>query len=370
MNSLPPASGFPVQDIWDEIIDLLERAKDLKACALASRAWTPRAQSHLFHDIILAKPNDEPARYDDGTACCRLFSISDASSHIAQYIRCLCVPFSLDILRRVRGLRLARLREIEFCDSTSDRVGGAAEPSCAIIDRTTSLRRHLFEALEGYGPFVSSLLKIPPLDLGGEIFATPEPPITTPTNRAAIKSLRIASSPELGEYLVHLVCALDLSRLEDVQLSWSLTPAFNEILERARLKITRLGFTTDTYHVVSGLSLALFQDLVNLSMTGDGADLPRISARALSTASGNCIESVVLVIEGDNLEDWHDEDFEQLDTVLSSQFMPALKNVDIWPDDLDNRLGGLLETRNILCSGFPKLYARGAAKVPPPTSSE
>ncbi|KAJ7648438.1 hypothetical protein B0H17DRAFT_1148075 [Mycena rosella] len=161
-------------------------------------------------------------------------------------------------------------------------------------------------------------LKITSLDLRGENSATHEPAITTPSNQPALKSLRIAFSPELGEYLVHLI-------------SNSLSPR--------PLPLTKFWSAHD--HVISGLGLALFPFLAHLSMAGDGADLPRIAARAISTASGNCIETVVLVIEGDNLEDWPDEGFEQLDTVLSSPFTPALQNTEIRLDDLVNRLGGV-----------------------------
>ncbi|KAJ6543104.1 hypothetical protein B0H19DRAFT_1268268 [Mycena capillaripes] len=131
MVLLPP--GLPVQEIWDQILDLLDRARDLKSCALASRSLTPRAQFHLFHDIILAKPNDDPRRFDDGAACRRLFSILDTSPHLARYIRCISIPFSLEILTCVGGMELPQLREIHFCDSTASHFS-EEDPAFATLD--------------------------------------------------------------------------------------------------------------------------------------------------------------------------------------------------------------------------------------------
>ncbi|KAJ6559289.1 hypothetical protein B0H10DRAFT_1180168 [Mycena sp. CBHHK59/15] len=260
--------GLPVQEIWDQILDLLDRARDLKSCALVSRSLTPRAQSHLFHDIILAKPNDDPGRWDDGAACRRLFSIFATSPHLTRCIRCISIPFSLDILTHVGGMALPRLREIQFCDSTAKHFSREEDPSFATLDLAhglialPSVRSVHIDVqkwpFERDGPGFASrvmsrlfrnstshieILKATSLGLrDSHTQEDPAPPelTTLPTTRASMKSLRVASSPEIGEYLTNPGCPFDFSLIEDVQIPGSMAPAIHRILEGARFKIKRI----------------------------------------------------------------------------------------------------------------------------------
>ncbi|KAJ7654369.1 hypothetical protein B0H17DRAFT_1214352 [Mycena rosella] len=343
MNSIPP--GLPVQEIWDEILDLLARARDLKACALASHAFTPRAQSHLFHGIILAQMMSplatttvQPAAVYSRFLTARLTSrdTSDVSafrfpliSSVA-WVACGCHDPSfttLDLAHDLIALPSVRSVHINVQRWPFEKAGpgSASRVMVRLFQNSTS---HITN------------LKVTSLGLGEshvpEDPVAPELGITTPPNRAAIKSLRIESSPEIGQYLVHPGCLFNLSQLEDTQVSRSLTLAITQVLERARLTIKRLE-----YDLKSGLRLEGFPFLVHLTMTGDGVRLPTIAPSTISKAGGNCIETVVIEIQGDNTEDW---------------------KAEISLDDFAERVGGW-DKRDMLAVYFPKLHERGVLQI-------
>ncbi|KAJ7496544.1 hypothetical protein FB451DRAFT_197788 [Mycena latifolia] len=135
MALLPP--GLPIQEIWDHILDFIDGYLDLRSCALASRSFTSRTQYHLFHDIVFARPGPKAIAnqaYDEVAACNRLGSILAASPHLARHIRRIHIPFCMDVLTHVRGMRLPRLREIEFCTSTSRAFTSVDDPAFANLD--------------------------------------------------------------------------------------------------------------------------------------------------------------------------------------------------------------------------------------------
>jgi hypothetical protein len=76
--------------------------------------------------------------------------------------------------------------------------------------------------------------------------------------------------------------------------------------------------------LTSGLRLEDFPSLTHLTISGDSDDLLYMTD-ALSNASGNCIENVVINIQGNNGEDWDDDEMTRMEAVLSSSVvMPAL----------------------------------------------
>ncbi|KAF8209512.1 hypothetical protein K438DRAFT_1960510 [Mycena galopus ATCC 62051] len=366
--ALLPA-GLSVQEIWDQILDLLDRARDFKSCALVSRCLTPRAQFHLFHDITLAKPNDDPIRFDDGAACRRFFSILATSPHLARYIRCISIPFSQDVLTQVGSMDFPRLREILFCDSTANYSSREEDSSFATLD----LAHGLIALPSVRSPLATShieTLKVNSLGLRRshtqEHLAPPHLAASPFRTRAFIKTLRVTWSPEIGEYLLNPECPFDLSQVEDVQISGSMTPAMYEILEGARFKIKLLECSAQD--LTSGLRLEHFPSLACLAISGGGDDLPGITNASLSNANGNCIAKVVIDIQGDNAEDWDNDGMTRMDSVLSSSIvMPALQKVEIWMDDFYERAGSAsLSKHDMIFSWFPLLAARGVLEVPAP----
>ncbi|KAJ6543103.1 hypothetical protein B0H19DRAFT_1077117 [Mycena capillaripes] len=140
-----------------------------------------------------------------------------------------------------------------------------------------------------------------------------------------------------------------------------MTPAIHKILEGARFKIKRLECSAAD--LASGLKLEHFPSLTHLTISGGGHDLPSITNTALSNASGNSIEKVVVDIQGDAVEDWEYDGLARMDSVLSSAIvMPALQKVDIRMYDLHERVGWDVSKRDMPFPGSPLLSARGVFK--------
>ncbi|KAK0239445.1 hypothetical protein EDD85DRAFT_821906 [Armillaria nabsnona] len=59
LSALKHGTSIIPQEIIDSIIDLLEGAKTLQACSLASRAFYPRTRIHLFRQISLLPPRNQ-----------------------------------------------------------------------------------------------------------------------------------------------------------------------------------------------------------------------------------------------------------------------------------------------------------------------
>ncbi|KAJ6543100.1 hypothetical protein B0H19DRAFT_1239228 [Mycena capillaripes] len=354
LTVLPPP-GLPVQEILDQILDFLDRARDLKSCAMASRSLTPRAQFHLFHDIILAKPNDDPRRFDNGAACHRLFSILATSPHLAEgdpSFAMLDLAHGLIALPSVRSVHI----DVQKWPFERDRYPGFASRIMTRLFRNST--SHI------------EILKITSLGLrDSHAQEDCEPPAlaaSPPTTRASIKIPRVASSPEIGEYLINPGCPFDFSQIEDVQIPGSMTPAIHKILEDARFKIKRLECSTTD--LTAGLKLERFPSLTHLTISGGGHDLPSIMNTALSNTSGNGIEKVVIDIQGNTFEEWEYDELVRMDSVLSSSIvMPALQKVDIRMYDLYEGLRWDRSKRNTPFSWSQLLFARGVFEGPAPT---
>ncbi|KAJ7694554.1 hypothetical protein B0H17DRAFT_1178558 [Mycena rosella] len=375
---LPP--GLPVQELWDQIIDLLDQYRDLKSCALVSRSFRPRAQHQLFHHVTFKTADcTSGVPGDKFAACLRLVSILVTSPHLQRHIRHISLPFSCEILAHVCGMRLSRLREIEFlqtdnCPSADDPSFGfahdlIARPSVRRV--RIDVRRWSFEDGAGLSPSVLSRIFQSPaphlqhlaFNLGNSrIRGAPATPQLACTHRAQIKSLNIMFSPEIGDYLIHPACPFDLSRLEDVQISSSMTPAVEQVLEIGRFTIKRLECSADD--LAWGLGLNRFPYLAHLTIIAYGSELPDV-INGLAAASSNCIESLILLVPVDMFENWAEkDDIARLDTILSSSAMPALQKAEIRFNKDDGSIEEHLTTRNVLRSSFPKLHVKGVLEVP------
>ncbi|KAJ7654370.1 hypothetical protein B0H17DRAFT_1338268 [Mycena rosella] len=374
---LPP--GLPVQELWEQIIDLLDRYRDLKSCALVSRSFRPRAQHHLFQHVTF-KTADSTSGVpgDELAACLRLVSILATSPHLHCHIRHISLPFSGEILARVCGMRLSRLLEIEFlqtdnCPSADDPSFGFAHDLVALpsVRRVRiDVRRWSFEDGPGISPrALSRIFQSPAPHLehlafklgNSRVQGAPATPQLACTHRARIKSLNIMFSPEIGDYLIHPACPFDLSRLEDVQISSSMAPAIEQALEIGRFTIRRLECSADD--LAWGLGLNRFPHLAHLTIIAYGSELPDV-INGLAAASGNCIESLILVVPVDAFENWaKKDDIARLDTILSSSAMPALQKAEI-RFNKDGSTKEHLTTRNMLRSSFPKLHVKGVLEVP------
>ncbi|KAJ7481903.1 hypothetical protein FB451DRAFT_1030631, partial [Mycena latifolia] len=74
--------SLPVQELWDYILDYLQDSpEDLESCSLVCQSFVPRAQSHLFREIMLTPMQ--------GMAANRLAAILASSPHLISYIRIL-----------------------------------------------------------------------------------------------------------------------------------------------------------------------------------------------------------------------------------------------------------------------------------------
>ncbi|KAJ7490945.1 hypothetical protein FB451DRAFT_1361655 [Mycena latifolia] len=375
--------GLP-QEIWDEIVDLVDDHRDLRSCASVSRALRPRAQTHLFRDINLAKPRYHPFssdHFDDGAACRRLVLILAASPHLARYIRRIHIPFRRDFLIYVCGMRLSRLYDVGFSDCPKTHFSYPDDPSFATLDLAhglialPSIRTVRIEVqkwpFKDPGPgftfrlmnrlFQDSTQHIENLTvnfLGLEKLATPELAVGPCASRARIKSLTLMLSPQMGDYLLRPECPFNLARLEDVQIfrSANRNPAVKKALEYGRFTVKRLECNAED--LAGGLKLERFPFLTHLQITGTTASFPVIKHRISNAGEKNCIETVILIFEN-GLSYADDKRLKRLDAVLSSSVsMPALQKVEI-------RLAGFFSEMltNVIRSSCRKLSARGMLDV-------
>jgi hypothetical protein len=82
-DSMPPFSVQLLPDVIDHIVDYLhDSPRDLRTCALISKAWLERSRFHLFRTIILNSPH-----------CRKLYKVIQQSPNIAFYTRQLHVTF-------------------------------------------------------------------------------------------------------------------------------------------------------------------------------------------------------------------------------------------------------------------------------------
>ncbi|KAJ7496538.1 hypothetical protein FB451DRAFT_1549643 [Mycena latifolia] len=393
-------SGLPVQEVWDQIIDHLRGYRDLRSCALVSRAFTPRAQYHLFYNIVFQRPqagSDSFSPYDEVAFCRRLVSILAVSSHLKPHIRCIRIPFCTDILACVDGMRLPRLREISFIECPSTHVASTADPFSTTLDLAhglialPSIRSVEIDVeewptaaaeqwfLNSVGPrFVSRAMarlfqKSTPhiealvvrfaanSDELHEDSATHELALNACTNEATIKILGIWFSPEMEEFFAHPECPFDFSQLADVEIVHSMTPAIGKALEHGRFTIQRLKCWTKD--LARGLRLQRFPSLTRFEIVAHAVDFPDITD-AISNVSGKCIETIIVRIIHHGGRFIEQSETGPFDTILSSPLMPALQKVEISFMPMDKTQEDYCSKRDILHSAFPKLYARGLLEVP------
>ncbi|KAJ7496537.1 hypothetical protein FB451DRAFT_197735 [Mycena latifolia] len=150
------------------------------------------------------------------------------------------------------------------------------------------------------------------------------------TNRAMLKSLRIISSSAIGDYLIHPGCSFDLSRLEDVRISYSMTPVVEKALECGRFTLKRLEYSDE--YIAQGPKLEHFPALTRLDVAVAKSPIGHI-LDGISNAGKTCIETLCILghfYDLPDFENWgEDHDLERFDTILSSSSsMPALQKVE------------------------------------------
>ncbi|KAF8191027.1 hypothetical protein K438DRAFT_1970773 [Mycena galopus ATCC 62051] len=103
-------STFPMQEMWDEVLDCLANPQDFKSSALVCRAFVPRAQAHLFHTIHLRRGGKSPALLAN-----RLQELLASSLHLIEYIRTLHIDVcDAETLAPLVSIPWSRVSTISF----------------------------------------------------------------------------------------------------------------------------------------------------------------------------------------------------------------------------------------------------------------
>ncbi|KAJ7750604.1 hypothetical protein B0H16DRAFT_1887779 [Mycena metata] len=359
-----------IQDVWDEVISCLgDSQQDLQSCALVSRSWTPRAQSHFFRRVVIPS-HDFIDPETNQSVCGRLGQTLSASPHLIPFIRILDVPFIRDVLAQICAMGLTHLEVVAFqfpLSNPGPAMAVNSEPNPILDYAQQLITLPSVQKLELSAPhippgqhlsimtrvFCNPSLRLERLRLSGSYYGIPE--AAAPTRRPSIKFLHLDSSESLGEYFTHPHCPFDLTQLVDFVLVQKMSPAMARALELGRWTLKRLVCFYDAL-VNQHVELSRFPSLTHLVVVGPQVELAAI-AHAISQSNLTPqarIQNIGLILTGSG---WHEEDggIEKLDTMLSE--IPALTKVNI-----------TFQPRNVndterLRSSFPKLDASGVLKI-------
>ncbi|KAJ6566520.1 hypothetical protein B0H19DRAFT_1257728 [Mycena capillaripes] len=110
------ASGLPVQEIWDQIIDYVASYKALASSSLVCRSFVVPAQRNLFHEITVVKyPKASPDDLVPTIAAKRLPAIIANSPHLLTLVRSLRITrCDKEILTPIAGVAWSHLHTISL----------------------------------------------------------------------------------------------------------------------------------------------------------------------------------------------------------------------------------------------------------------
>ncbi|KAJ6512928.1 hypothetical protein C8R45DRAFT_961759 [Mycena sanguinolenta] len=109
-------SVLAISELREHTVDFLSNSRaDLHSCALVSKSWVPRAQYHIFGEIILSQPLNGSVM----KLLRRLTETLEASPHIAHYIRHLSISLNIGLLEGLAEMTLPSLQELTVMCTSS-----------------------------------------------------------------------------------------------------------------------------------------------------------------------------------------------------------------------------------------------------------
>ncbi|KAJ7829653.1 hypothetical protein B0H14DRAFT_3465480 [Mycena olivaceomarginata] len=191
-----------IQEMWDDIIDWLHTSTvDLKSTSLVCRSFARRAQSHIFHQIVLSSSST-------GRASAHLKDLMRSSPHLIPHVRVLYLPMANEeTFVSVAQIRWSHLEALTM----GLRQPGPGAVTLDSIDVLVSLQ--FLRILSFQGPFweggdLQRILARCTMGLERIVFLqcnptsfTPNVPVGNVSPRPKISNLALTYSP----WVVHLL---------------------------------------------------------------------------------------------------------------------------------------------------------------------
>lgn len=266
------ATAILAQELWDCVVDNVDPSLygylDLRSCSLVCRAFTHRAQMHLFHDIGFNRPwasdNAGSGPYDQAAAGGRLSAVLKSSPHLVPFIRRICTPVARDVVAQLSGMALSKVNIIDIYAPTGYKANMRDD-----FAATTLLQK--FIAMPSVSEVrINSGTSIGVVNLV-HLFRTPSPAMValdvsfvsfsqqnnhdlaqlkSGKPRVYIHRLRLCASKVAGAWLAHPDCPFDLSRLVVADICHSMSADLGTALGGAHT-IKRLSLDTSTLQFLS-----------------------------------------------------------------------------------------------------------------------
>ncbi|KAJ6525930.1 hypothetical protein DFH09DRAFT_1188197 [Mycena vulgaris] len=288
------------EELVNHIIDFFhDTPTDLKACALASRAFVYAAQSHIFNELSIAHYGATTSDIDDLWSRCQ--ETLHASPHLIQHIHRLAIhphTISSDTFSAICNFPFTHLTEV--CTSTFP----LSSPFAIALQQLFSLHTLRFVDLRCYFNNPSSFIQLwdrcaPGIKhLDFTCYQTSTDALRPASQHwpAAIllDSFRIAEIKGIRDWMDHALCPFDFSGLKVLSCSrpevlrWpQITPALQTV--------KALDFTPSSYDDDSMIDLSTFPCLVFLRISIEWPHAWPMALNTLSTiAPLNHIRKIVI----------------------------------------------------------------------------
>ncbi|KAF7339020.1 hypothetical protein MVEN_01978200 [Mycena venus] len=334
---------------WDEILDHLHDAPaDLKSLALVCRAFTSRAQNHLFRIV----------KVDHERSPTRLTQLLSDAPHLIAHIRELYIGnCSLQTLTAMIRIAWSRLHAIFFVGNQRQ---DSQQPEILVLCGNS-----LFIPCSGSHPICTPSCRDAPPGVYSLTFescflpTTPyNVPTATPTPLPLITSLVLFGVE--GDFSDYSTLPVDLSRLAHITFHQNTIPALETLLYTCRHTIQSLHLNGSEPYVAT-LDLGAFPALSRLTLGGVGTPLQRAFERSwISTLQTISYRLLWIGWEG-NLR--------QLDAMLAGAVgkMPALRRVEVTivvsGMGKDRGPQSEEEWREMIGEKMPRLAGRGILEI-------
>ncbi|KAJ7708164.1 hypothetical protein B0H17DRAFT_1124938 [Mycena rosella] len=374
------ANALLEQELWDDIIDRVSAGpfpldQEISAYSLVSRAFSARAQAHLFREINFRRPTSRlPPRnkpYDQIAASRRLRAVLQSSPHLAKFIRTITIPCTPEIITEVSDMDLADVNKICIEEARESPSTGLTIGTLRLLQallgkpavREVEIRCH-YRCI-----FLSHIFRHPSPSMTVLCISTiececEEPPASSELDfngnlslAPSITELRLQYCHNIGTWLAGPNCPFTFSRLITADIQRSMSPNLGKILRDApALKSLTLRSLELTEDMTADLDLSQFPALQHLSISAHSPrDLPAMATLVSTAAPGNRIENVN-VITADFYDVVNASAASGLDQILAGPLMAALRTVEVdvvnppWNDEIQTWFPALHE-KGILVMG-------------------
>ncbi|KAJ7165470.1 hypothetical protein C8R43DRAFT_211433 [Mycena crocata] len=358
-----PPGRLEIPELLELIVDhLSDDAQALRSCVYASRKLAPAAQRNLFHEIAFSHPHHERSITPS-----HLREILTQSPHLARHIRWISLNLNHPLTTEIAELSLSHVSHIciytypptetyKTAPAAARRLIGLASVRCVgltvafselnILNQlfglcTPNLREVQFhQAWPFCGPGVADQILYH--NRG------------TAAPRTKITRLVIYNSYHLPLWLLDADCPFDVSKVADIDIRLSTDDAGRLMLERTRLSVKRLAFSTRDLVGNNRINLADFPALTHVTVEGPIEHLRWFHLPLAKAPDDSLIRVLVLrldMTDGDPTKPMVWETYKQwlrtlpkIDRALAALPLPALRRVEFCVcTDVESEWGGTIQ---------------------------